>query len=398
MTERLYYTEKTECEAKVLSLRNAERGYEVLLDRTVIFPEGGGQLSDTGFIGEARVLHASEDGDDIWHLTDKPVDEGRTVRVAVDTQERFDHSQQHTGEHILSGLAKKMYGALNVGFHMAKDYVTIDLDKALTQEELEELEREANRAVQKCIPVTSRIVSEEELSSIPLRKRAEGLKGEIRIIEIADVDSCTCCGTHCLSSAQVGVVKITAFAKYKGGVRLWFACGMRAVEDYQKKQRITDALAKRFSVKTEDIPDSIERREQELNEVRRELKSRTAKVVEYTAKEALMKAESIGGIKLIIYQSEEFNQSELKLLSDNLISAGKCIALLFGTKGENIAYCIACSDGIKHSMRDICDAVNALLNGKGGGRPNFCQGSAPKKSGLDESLEQLENYMKSMLR
>jgi alanyl-tRNA synthetase len=400
MTERCYYSgdSLTECEAKVLECRQTEQGYEALLDRTVIFPEGGGQLSDSGFIDGAAVLHAREDGEYIWHLTDRPVEAGSIVTVRVNSKERLDHSQQHTGEHILSGLAKKLYGASNVGFHMAKDYVTIDLDKFLGQDELEDLERAANRAVQSGIPVTCRTVTEQELPEIPLRKRAEGLKGPIRIVTIGDVDSCTCCGTHCEISSRVGSVRITASVRYKGGVRLWFVCGMRAVEDGIQKQRITDALAKRFSVKTEDLPEAVLRREQELEEARRELRDMTQRVIRYTAKDVIDKAPEAGGIRIAFSVTPEFSQAELKLLSEELLRNGKCIALLFGTKGETISYCAASSEGTGVSMRTVCSEVNAALNGKGGGKEAFCQGSAPKAEGYEEKLCRLEDHIRSLIK
>jgi alanyl-tRNA synthetase len=314
----------------------------------------------------------------------------------VNWEERFDHSQQHTGEHILSGLAKKLYGAANVGFHMAKDYVTIDLDKFLGQEELTELELAANRVIGSVIPVTCRTVTEQELPSIPLRKRAEGLKGPIRIVTISGVDSCTCCGTHCENSSYVGSVKITASARYKGGVRLWFACGMRAVMDHIQKQRITDTLSKHFSVKTEDLQDTVFRREQELEQTRRELRDMTLRVIRYTAKDTIGKAPACGDIRLVVSVSPEFSQAELKLLSEELLKEGKCIALLFGTKGETISYCAACREGTGVSMRTVLSEVNAVLNGKGGGKDAFCQGSAPKTEGFEEKVGRFENYLKSL--
>ena len=183
MTKRAYYENGAlECEATVLGCRAVENGFEILTDVTSIFPESGGQLSDTGFIGNSRVTHAREEGSEVWHLCDKAVEAGAKVKIAADAGPRLDHTQQHSGEHILSGMASKLFGAKNVGFHMAEDYATIDLDTQLTHEQIKELQREANRAVQRNVPVTYETVQGEELEHITLRKQAKGLKGDIRIV------------------------------------------------------------------------------------------------------------------------------------------------------------------------------------------------------------------------
>ena len=155
MTKRAYYANGAlECEATVLECRAVENGFEILTDVTSIFPESGGQLSDTGFIGDSRVTHAREEGSEVWHFCDKAVEAGAKVKIVADAGPRLDHTQQHSGEHILYGMASKLFGAKNVGFHMAEDYATIDLDTRLTHEQIKELQREANRAVQRNVPVT----------------------------------------------------------------------------------------------------------------------------------------------------------------------------------------------------------------------------------------------------
>ena len=290
MTKRAYYENGAlECEATVLRCRAMENGFEILTDVTSIFPESGGQLSDTGFIGDAHVTHAREEGSEVWHLCDKAVEAGAKVKIVADAGPRLDHTQQHSGEHILSGMASKLFGAKNVGFHMAEDYATIDLDTQLTHEQIKELQREANRAVQRNVPVTYETVQGEELENIRLRKQAKGLKGDIRIVYFdgGEVDSCTCCGTHVAFSGEVGYIKITAHIKYKGGTRIWFACGMRAVEDSLNNQDIVDSLAVRFSAKQEDVLNAVLRQGDELTAARHQLKERTEKLNEFIAAELL---------------------------------------------------------------------------------------------------------------
>lgn len=403
MTKRAYYENGAlECYATVLECRAAENGFEILTDVTSIFPESGGQLSDTGFIGNSRVTHAREEGNEVWHLCDKAVEAGAKVKIAADAGPRLDHTQQHSGEHILSGMASKLFGAKNVGFHMAEDYATIDLDTQLTHEQIKELQREANRAVQRNVPVTYETVQGEELENITLRKQAKGLKGDIRIVYFdgGEVDSCTCCGTHVAFSGEVGYIKITAHIKYKGGTRIWFACGMRAVEDSLNNQDIVDSLAVRFSAKQEDVLNAVLRQGDELTAARHQLKERTEKLNEFIAAELLGKAEVIGATKLIIDMQKGSSMNELKNLGDMLIRDENVLAMLFGENGDSLVYQLARGRNVKTSMRELIKAVNAAAGGKGGGRDEYAQGSAKITSATDAegSIESLRGYCRSMLK
>lgn len=403
MTKRAYYENGAlECEATVLRCRAAENGFEILTDVTSIFPESGGQLSDTGFIGDARVTHAREEGSEVWHLCDKAIDEGARVRIAADAEPRLDHTQQHSGEHILSGLASRMFGAVNVGFHMAEDYATIDLDTPLTHEQIKELQREANRAVQRNVPVAYETVQGEELEHIALRKQAKGLKGDIRIVYFdgGEVDSCTCCGTHVAFSGEVGYIKITAHIKYKGGTRIWFACGMRAVEDSLRDKDTVDALAVRFSAKQEDVLSVVLRQGDELTSARHQLKERTERLNGFIAAELIGRAETIGGTKLIIDIQKGSAMNELKNLGDMLIRDENVLAMLFGVTGDSLVYQLVRGGKVKASMKELIKAVNAATGGKGGGRDEYAQGSAKMTNATDAegSVESLRGYCRSMLR
>ncbi len=401
MTKKLYYEDGKldRCMATVLDCRkNADGGYDVLLDQTVIFPEGGGQPSDTGRLNAHIVTHASEEGADIWHSTDAPFDEGAKVEVFMDMERRGDHSQQHTGEHIVSGLASSLFGAKNVGFHMAEGYATLDLDAALSDVQMRQLEEEANKVVQANIPVSYRFVDASELPEISLRKQAKGLQGEVRIVYVGNVDSCTCCGTHCASAGEVGYIKFTSWQNYKGGVRLWFLCGMRAVRAAAMQQGRLEALARRYSVKEEDVYAAVEKQGAELASLKYELKKRTDALLGYRADEALQGAQSINGIKLVIQRLEGFTMPDLKLFADKLLLKERCVALLFAENQETLQYQLGASKGLAFSMREACAAVNAATGGKGGGRDDFAQGSAKLQGGLEETLLQLERYFCAKLK
>ncbi len=403
MTKRAYYNDGAlSCQAVVLDCVAVEGGYEILTDVTSIFPESGGQLSDIGRIGDAVISHAREEGELVWHMADRPLEKGAEVTIVADAETRIDHTCQHSGEHILSGLASKLFGAVNVGFHMAEDYSTLDLDIFLSHEQIQQLQREANKAVQRNVPVSCVVVQGEELENIPLRKQAKGLSGDIRIVyfDQGAVDSCTCCGTHVALAGEVGYIKITSYIKYKGGTRIWFACGMRAVEDSLKNQDVVNTLAVRFSAKAEDVVAAVIRQGDELNTVKHQLRERTQQLQKYIAAELLDGAENINGTRLVVNLQQGAQMNELKTLAEKLTEQPDALTVLFALNGETLMYQLARGKGVKHSVRELIQAVNAAVGGKGGGRDEFAQGSAPvgSASDIEGTVEQIRNYCKAVLR
>lgn len=411
MTKRLYYPGEADgcltAEAQVLSCRPAGEQYEVLLDATAIFPEGGGQLSDQGWLYDpqsgrelARVSHAREEGGEVWHLCDRPVEAGARVRVRADEALRRDHSAQHSGEHILSGLASRLFGAKNVGFHMAVDYVTLDLDIFLTEEQLEELERAANQAVQADVPTEVSLADGSELAALELRKTAAGLEGEVRIVYVGGVDSCTCCGTHVSRSGEVGYIRITSAIKYKGGVRLWFACGMRAVEEALAGKAVLDKLARRFSTKGAEVAEAVIRQGDELTACKKELRRRTEALLTYRAQELLAGAEPIGRVRLCAALLEGLEMAELKTLAEKLCAKEGVVAILLSANGGSLLYQLARAADSPASAKELCLALNGLTGGRGGGREDMAQGSAPLGSALNPTdiLEQMQAYCRRALK
>lgn len=400
MTLRLYNVRPVirSVAAVVLDCREAAGGFDVLLDKTVIFPEGGGQPSDTGRIGSAAVLHAREVGEDVWHLLDKPLKVGSSVEVSFDEARRRDHSVQHTGEHILSGLAAKLFGAKNVGFHMAEDYMTADFDLPLDAEQIKALELEANKAVRDCIPVDTCEISEAEYARAVLRKKAEGLKEPIRVVTVGEADSCTCCGTHCLTSGEVGLIRIDSFARYKGGVRVWFDCGERAVAAAQRSRDAVDTLARRFSVKNTELVAAVIRQGDELAALKHELKKRSARLSGYIAASLSAEAERGGRVPFVLAMPEGLPASELANVAEQLCAERGMIAVLLAEDGATLRYQLMCGEGAGVSMGELCFAVNAAVNGKGGGNAGRAQGSAPMPTGLEETLMQLRSYLRALLK
>ncbi len=397
---RLYYADEivAETTAKVLEVRPYEQNFAVILDKTLFYPESGGQLADKGTISGIPLIHVVEEHEQVLHIIGQSLNVGETVLLKLDVASRADHSQQHTGEHILSGLAHSMFGAVNVGFHMADTYSTIDLDKYLEKEELEELERAANRAVQANEATVYKYVTPEELESLNIRKKAKGLTGQIRIVYAGAVDSCTCCGTHCNRSGEVGAIHISASMKYKGGIRLWFLCGMRAVDSAINNSAALDKLSRRFSVKNEDVVEAVIKQGDELSGIKHELKEKTARLMEYRAMELAESAVDVNGIKAVVTLEKNCGMAEIKLLADDLCKRGKYAAVIAASNKDTIQYVLKHGDNVNVDMREVCSTLNVMLDGKGGGRPDNAQGSAKLRGDADMAMEQFKTYFEKMLR
>ena len=250
MTEKLYYQDSHlfTFEAAVLDCRKEKKGYSVVLDRTAFFPEGGGQLADTGVLGGVRVLDVHERGGEICHCTDAPLEIGAHVEGIVDAGQRLRRMQNHSGEHILSGLVHNAYGFNNVGFHMGAECMIIDFSGELTWEQLTELETRANEVVRQNIPLHIWFPDANELQSLEYRSKLE-LTENVRIVEIPGVDRCACCAPHVERTGEVGIVKILDSQRHRGGVRVSVVCGLDALEDYRARQESVTEISRALSAK-----------------------------------------------------------------------------------------------------------------------------------------------------
>lgn len=265
MTEAIFDRDPRELsfKARVLSCEErrtaaGESRFAVVLDRTAFFPEQGGQKADRGTLGGASLLDAEIHEGVITHLLDAPLELGSEVCGKVDWGRRFDFMQQHTGEHILSGLANRLYGAENVGFHLSEREVQLDFSVQLSEAELEALEHAANQAIFRDIPVKAYYPNAEELAALNYRQKKE-LTGAIRIVELKGVDCCACCAPHVARSSEVGILKILSAMNYKGGTRLYIACGMRAVKDYAARIREAQQLSKLLSAPQGELSAAVVR-------------------------------------------------------------------------------------------------------------------------------------------
>ncbi len=397
MTERLYLIDSHlfENQCTVLSCEPAKEGFDVMVDSTVFFPNKGGQPCDTGILGGVKVVDVRESGDELILRTEGPLPVGETVTGHIDEKRRLDIMEQHTGEHVLSWCAYKLFDAVNVGFHCALTYATLDLDKPLTSEQVTEMEDMANGLVRKNLPVTATIYdSEEDLAGVPLRKHAEGLIAPIRVVSIEDADSCTCCAPHVHSTGEIGAIKIVSAVAYKGGMRMTFLCGGRAMKQFQKLQTAVDAIARKFSTAGDEVLSAVEKQEAELKAVKKEKADLTARLEGYLTAELKAQAEDVKGKKLLVKLTDTDPKRLRPLALATLPEKG--LTLLLTERNGQLSY-VLCANGLKLDMGELIPAVNLALGGRGGGRGTLAQGSAPTPSGLPETVEQLRTYLKQRL-
>jgi len=369
----------TEFFAKVIFCTETEKGFDAVLDATAFFPEGGGQFPDKGSLSGIEVLDVQEDKEGIiHHFLEKAVPEGETVFGKIDWLRRFDFMQQHSGEHIFSGLAHKHFGATNVGFHLGLEETTLDLDIPLSEEQVNMLELSANEAVQKNLPIEISYPSPEELEVLPYRSKKK-LSGKVRIVTVPGYDICACCGTHVEKTGEIGIIKITSFQNYKGGTRLFMLCGKRAFLDYQRKNANVLKVTNNLSVKPEEICTAVSRLENEITE---------HKIYESSLKKELfaLKAEKLGtGEKVCVFE-KDLTPDELRRFCLTLAERFK-IAAVFSGEGENYKYAVSSKT---ENCSLIAKAINTNFSGRGGGKPELVQGSC---LGKEENIKEFINNM-----
>jgi len=367
--EKLYYQSPyvREFEAVVLSCDKGKKAYEIKLDRTGFYPEGGGQPSDTGILGSARVLEVREKDGEIIHYTDLPLEPGISVKGAPNWSQRFSNMQNHSGEHIVSGLIHAKYGYDNVGFHMGREEVTIDLNGMLTWEQLAEIEREANEIVYQNIPIRVFYPSSEELAGLDYRSKKE-LSGQVRIVEVPGADRCACCGTHVEYTGEIGLIKMLSMMHYKGGVRISMLCGMRAMEDYAKKTDQTQAISVLLSAKPEKITEAVERMKKENSEKDAQL-SVLMKELFHLKAERMDKQDGACLVfedGLLPVQVRQF----CNLLMEQ--EKGEIVGVCSGNETDGYSYC---AGSRKTDMKAAGKRLNEALSGRGGGSSQMIQGT-----------------------
>ena len=365
MTEKLYYRDSyiSEFSAKVLSVTEVSDGYDIVLDKTAFFPEEGGQSADSGYIGDLKVKYVYEKDGVIYHKTDS-APEGETVFCKIDFTERFDKMQQHTAEHILSGIIHSLFGYENVGFHLGDDEVTFDIDHPLTRAELDRIEDLANEAVFRNLKVEAFFPTKEELKNETYRSKLD-LTENVRLVKIGDVDSCACCAPHVNYTGEIGLIKCLDFMHHRGGVRITMCAGGRALKDYREKYRNIREISAILSEPQHTTAEALNRYVSDKEKQKLELKT-----VRRVYAESLADHVSSDGNFVIIL--DHVGMDELRDFANKAVDHVK--GILVALIGSDMDYKYVMASG-SIDLRVKAKEINEKLSGRGGGHPQMIQGS-----------------------
>ncbi|MBI3262676.1 MAG: alanyl-tRNA editing protein [Acidobacteria bacterium] len=384
MTDRLYYTDSylTEFEATVQSVGEIDGRRAVVLDRTAFYPTSGGQPFDVGSLNGVRVTDViDQESDGIAHIIEDREDSedregelhvGDRVRGMIDWPRRFEHMQQHTGQHVLSAAFERVASARTVSFHLGADVSTIDLHREVALPEIHDAEEAANQVVWEDRPVIIRFTEAEEAKTLPLRK--EPLRtGTLRIIEIPDVDVSACGGTHVARTGAIGLVSVLGHERFRGGMRVSFVCGVRALRSLRTFSDAVTASLRFLSVDPAELPSAIERAQAENKGLKREIKHLQERLAPYEAAELAASGQRIGEWTIVARVLEGCDAPALKALARAVASrAGYGVALFSATPPYLVV--VARSADVKVDAAAVLKSLMTRFGGRGGGRPDLAQG------------------------
>ena len=373
-TEKLYYLDQyqTEMDAVVRSCEAVKGGYAVVLDQTVFYPTGGGQPYDTGTLGDANILDVSDVDGEVVHLCDRPLSVGERVHGKIDWDRRFMLMQHHSGEQLVSGIVHSRFGYDNVGFHMGSEVITIDFSGELDYETLRDIEYAANEAIYANIPCHIFYPDRETLKTLSYRSKKE-IEGQVRLVQFADVDLCACCGLHVAHSGEIGLIKLLSTTKFHNGSRVELLCGKKALQWLNTVADQNREISGLLSAKPNQTASYVRRQAEELNQA----KLRCAQLENQLFS---LKAQALAGQSDILLFEDSLSPDSTRRLCDAILQGCSGYCAVFSKKEGGYNYAIGTKDG---DLRSFVKELNTALQGRGGGKPNFVQGSV---SANEESI------------
>jgi len=402
MTNRIYYTDAllATFEATVVSslpldtdASSESKGgrVQVVLDTTAFYPTSGGQPFDTGTLGGRKVLDVVDDDDGaIRHVLDGPLEPGAAVTGVIDWTRRFDHMQQHTGQHILSAAFEKTCGVRTESFHLGSTSCTIDLAREVSVAEIAAAEVMACDVVFDNRPVRVRFVSEAEAAALPLRKDP-ARKGTLRLIEIEDCDLSACGGTHVPATGRVGVIAVAGWERFKGGSRIEFVCGHRAVASHRRLRDVVTGLVKQLTVAPHEIAPAIERLQAEGRANQKALRQLRETVATQEAAELAAAAEDVGGFRRVVAARPGWDAASIKTLASAIAAHPGCVAVVVGDDTPVPVVAARAAD-VTFDAGAWVKQITSVLGGRGGGRPELAQG------GVANSVEKVLAFARESVR
>lgn len=393
MTERIFYQDAavSTLSAKVVTTGLDDRGEFAVLDRSCFYPEGGGQPADIGMIGNAEVTDVQTINGEIRHYTAAKVNTGDYV-ITIDWARRFDHMQQHTGQHLLSAVFDDDLGMVTKSFHLGTERVSIDLDvPEVNGEQLKKVEQQVNALIYKQIPIETEWVTQEQAEGMKLRKKP-AVDGEIRLVKIAGIDINACGGTHLSNTGELGLLKIIRTEKAKNGTRIYFLCGKRAMRHFEVLQSVADQLTKSLNVPASELPEAAEAVLTDRKNKEKQLKKISLEVLKLEAEN--LKAEN----NLIIREFNGRAFKEVQQLAKTATENNPSIYLLFVIPEERTIR-VLCAKG-KEARGDMKRVLGELVEARGGsvgGTENLAQGVSPLGIGMETYLSEFQNIIRGII-
>ena len=360
----------------------------IVLEKTLFYPSSGGQPHDTGTLNDIPVIDVFEDESRrIVHLLAEPLS-GNHVEGRINWQRRFDHMQQHTGQHLLSQAFLVAANAQTLSFHLGDQSATLDLNQTgFSMKTIAAVEDLANQIIYENRPVIVRIVGKNELDQYPVRK-PPAVEDNIRIVEIKDFDFSPCGGTHCSKTGEIGIVKIRRFENYKGGSRIHFLCGLRALKDYREKSNIIRQIGEYLSAGATDLYNNIKKNRDELKRLRRENSNLTKRYLHFEAQALFSERKKIDAVNIIVKIFEDRHPNDLKILARKIMEDFPDTVVLFGAKADGKASLFFLrSETVAWDMGKLMQDACAIIDGRGGGRPQQAQGAGPAADKLETALQ-----------
>ncbi len=377
-TRKLYYEDayKTEFTAKIVS---ANAG-DIVLDRTAFFPEEGGQSADTGVLGGFRVADVKIKDGEIHHLLEDrnaSFEPGTEISGRIDWQHRFSNMQQHSGEHIFSGLVHSTYGFDNVGFHLSDNEVTLDFNGVIGPDGIRDIERRANEIIFRNIPSEIRFLSGEEAKTAEYRSKID-LDDEIRVVTYPGVDACACCAPHVALTGEIGCLKVVGLQNYKGGIRVSILCGMRAMEVFFHDRDILEKTANYLSNSTDEVYHLVVKARTELAETKAALAEAAKKLVQVRIDQI-----PAGGGNAVLFE-ESLDAGAMRSAVNSLVQKKNGFCGVFaGSDADGYRYVIGKQGG---DARTINNELREKFGARGGGKPEMVQGSVTASRADIETL------------
>jgi alanyl-tRNA synthetase len=375
MTERLYYQQPhlRSFDALVTRVFDRDGRPAALLDRTAFYPTSGGQPFDTGRLGEVDVIETIDDDEEIVHVLSAPLVERAAVRGDINWTRRFDHMQQHTGQHVLSAAFDRLFDNRTMSFHMGADASTIDLAREMGGADIERAVDEANRVVWEDRPVTIRTASPEEAAGLPLRKEPVRT-GPLRLIDVADFDLSACGGTHVARTGEIGVIAVSAIERFRGGSRITFVCGGRALRAFRVQRDAIAGSIKHLSVAPAELPASIDRLQQDLKQSRKDIARLQQSLAVHEAVRLLDDAVAIDGVRVIVQALEAWDAAGLRAIATALTAHERVATALFSAT-QPAAAAVARSADVLLDANAALRTLMATFGGRGGGKADLAQGA-----------------------